>query len=93
MAAGRSPDFYGPDVVNSALGGATFPAALTGQPVLTLGDADLPHSYNYIRDVDRGLVALGGSPAGDGRIWHLPTAPARSTREVLASWSGQWAAR
>ncbi|NEE45360.1 epimerase, partial [Streptomyces sp. SID8455] len=23
-------------------------------------------------------------PEGDGRVWHLPTAPARTTRQVLA---------
>ena len=81
--AGRSADFYGPRVLNSTLAGATFPAALSGEPVLTFGDIDLPHSYSFIADVARGLAALGLSPEGDGRIWHLPTAPARSTREVL----------
>jgi nucleoside-diphosphate-sugar epimerase len=83
VVAGRSADFYGPGVLNSTLAGATFPAALGGEPVLTMGDIDLPHSYTYIRDVARGLATLGERPEGDGRIWHLPTAPARSTREVL----------
>jgi nucleoside-diphosphate-sugar epimerase len=50
--------------------------------VLTMGDIDLPHSYTYIRDVARGLATLGERPEGDGRIWHLPTVPARSTRQV-----------
>ncbi len=83
VVAGRSADFYGPGVLNSTLAGATFPAALHGDEVLTLGDIDLPHSYTYIRDVARGLATLGERPEGDGRIWHLPTVPARSTREVL----------
>lgn len=83
VAAGRAADFYGPGVLNSTLGGATFPAALSGEPVLTFGDIDLVHSYTYIGDVARGLATLGERPDGDGRIWHLPTAPARTTREVL----------
>ena len=83
VVAGRAADFYGPGVLNSALGGATFPAALTGGEVLTFGDTRLPHSYSYIRDVARGLATLGEHPEGDGRIWHLPTAPARSTDAVL----------
>jgi nucleoside-diphosphate-sugar epimerase len=83
VVAGRSADFYGPGVLNSTLAGAAFPAALTGEPVLTMGDIDLPHSYTYIRDVARGLATLGESPGGDGRVWHLPTVPARSTRAVL----------
>ncbi len=84
VVAGRSADFYGPGVLSSTLGGAVFPNALTGQPVGVLGDPDLPHSYTYIHDVARGLATLGENPEGDGRIWHLPTVPARSTREVLA---------
>ncbi|NEE04003.1 NAD-dependent epimerase/dehydratase family protein [Phytoactinopolyspora halotolerans] len=79
---GRSADFFGPGVLNSTLGGAFFPPALTGQPALALGDINLPHSYTYIRDVARGLVTLGTTEAGDGRVWHLPTVPAVSTAEV-----------
>jgi nucleoside-diphosphate-sugar epimerase len=82
VAAGRSADFFGPGVLNSTLGGAVFPGALTGQTILAIGDIDLPHSYTYIRDVARGLAALGENPAGDGRIWHLPTVPATTTRHV-----------
>ncbi|MFD9636208.1 epimerase, partial [Streptomyces violascens] len=62
---------------------AVFPGALTGGEVLTLGDIDLPHSYTDIRAVAAGLATLGESPHGDGRVWHLPTASALTTREVL----------
>jgi nucleoside-diphosphate-sugar epimerase len=70
-------------VLNSTLGGATFPAALSGEPVLTFGDIGLPHSYTYIGDVARGLATLGEHSDGDGRVWHLPTVPASTTRERL----------
>ncbi|MFE0106199.1 NAD-dependent epimerase/dehydratase family protein [Streptomyces sp. NPDC059009] len=83
VALGRSADFVGPGVLSSTLGGATFPGALTGGEVMALGDIDLPHSYTSIRDVAAGLATLGENPAGDGRVWHLPTAPAVTTREVL----------
>ncbi|MFE3527169.1 NAD-dependent epimerase/dehydratase family protein [Streptomyces sp. NPDC059161] len=83
VVLGRSADFVGPGVLNSTLGAAVFPGALTGAEVLTLGDIDLPHSYTDIRAVAAGLATLGESPHGDGRVWHLPTAPALSTREVL----------
>lgn len=84
VVAGRAADFYGPGVVNSALGGGVFPGALNGGEVYTFGDIALPHSYSYIRDVAAGLATLGEHPDGDGRVWHLPTVPARSTAEVLA---------
>ncbi|MFE7749156.1 NAD-dependent epimerase/dehydratase family protein [Streptomyces sp. NPDC057428] len=84
VALGRSADFVGPGVLSSTLGGAVFPAALTGGEVPALGDIDLPHSYTYIGDIAAGLAALGESPDGDGRVWHLPTAPALTTREIFA---------
>lgn len=83
VVLGRSADFVGPGVLNSTLGGAVFPAALTGGEVPGLGDIDLPHSYTNIEDVAAGLATLGEHPEGDGRVWHLPTAPALSTREIL----------
>lgn len=82
VVAGRSADFFGPRVLNSSLGGAVFPGALGGQPVAAFGDIDLRHSYSYIRDIAGGLATLGEDPGGDGRIWHLPTAPAITTRQV-----------
>ncbi|CAL9644609.1 NAD-dependent epimerase/dehydratase family protein [Streptomyces sp. enrichment culture] len=84
VVLGRSADFVGPGVLNSSLGAAVFPGALTGGEVLGLGDLDLPHSYTAIEDVAAGLATLGERPGGDGRVWHLPTAPAVSTREIHA---------
>jgi nucleoside-diphosphate-sugar epimerase len=83
VAIGRAADFFGPGVLVSALGGTVFPAALTGQPVLVLGDTTLPHAYTYIGDVARGLATLGEHADAAGRVWLLPTVPAVSTDEVL----------
>jgi hypothetical protein len=84
VALGRSADFFGPRVLNSTLGATFFPAALTGQPVIGFGDTSLLHSYSWLPDVARGLVELGTAQheVGDGRVWHLPTAPAVSTDRV-----------
>ncbi|MFD9002582.1 NAD-dependent epimerase/dehydratase family protein [Streptomyces sp. NPDC059582] len=84
VVLGRSADFVGPGVLNSSLGAAVFPGALTGGQVMAFGDIDLPHSYTNIADVAAGLATLGEHPEGDGRVWHLPTAPAVSTREIHA---------
>ncbi|GCD40698.1 epimerase [Streptomyces paromomycinus] len=63
---------------------------LTGDEVPALGDIDLKHSCTDILDVPRGLAVLGENPSGDGRTWHLPTAPlaphARSSPRG-ATWS------
>lgn len=84
VVLGRSADFFGPGVLNSSLGGTAFPGALTGGEVLGLGDIDRLHSYTFIEDVAAGLATLGEHPEGDGRVWHLPTAPAVTTRQVHA---------
>lgn len=83
VTIGRAADFYGPRVLNSTLGQYVFPAALSGQPVLTLGNIDLPHSYSYMPDIARGLAALGERDEALGRDWLLPVAPTITTREVL----------
>jgi nucleoside-diphosphate-sugar epimerase len=82
VTLGRAADFFGPRVFNSSLGATVFPAALTGETALALGDIDLPHSYSFIRDVAGGLALLGERPDAAGRVWHLPAAPAVPTRRV-----------
>lgn len=82
VAIGRAADFFGPRVLNSALGQYFFPAALNGQPVGTFGNIDLPHSYSYMPDVARGLAMLGNHENALGREWHLPVAPVTTTREI-----------
>lgn len=83
VSIGRAADFFGPRVLNSSLGQYVFPAALSGQPVMTLGNIDLPHSYSYMPDIARGLAILGEREEASGRDWLLPVAPARTTRDIL----------
>jgi len=82
VAIGRAADFLGPRALNSALGQYFFPAALANQPVLTLGNIDLPHSYSFMPDVARGLAVLGEREEALGHDWLLPVAPATTTREI-----------
>ena len=83
VAIGRAADFFGPRVLNSALGQYVFPAALSGQPALTLGNIDLPHSYSSMPDVAKGLATLGEREEALGKDWLLPVAPALTTRQML----------
>ncbi len=82
VALGRSADFFGPRVLNSALGDRVFPMALANKPVQLLGNLDLPHSYAYIGDVARGLATLGTDPQALGRAWLLPVAPPATQRAI-----------
>ncbi|MCE9574586.1 MAG: NAD-dependent epimerase/dehydratase family protein [Deltaproteobacteria bacterium] len=83
----RAADFFGPGILNSLLGERFWKKLVAGKPIEVLGDVDQPHSYSYGQDVADGLVTLGLSEnrTDYGRVWHLPTLPAESTRV--------WAAR
>ena len=81
VAIGRASDFFGPDLAQSWWSARFFDRVLAGKPAECLGDPDQPHSYTYADDVARGLVALAGADDATG-VWHLPTAPAESTRAL-----------
>jgi nucleoside-diphosphate-sugar epimerase len=84
IATGRAADYYGPGVLNSAMGSMVFEPMLAGKKVSLVGSADTRHSYAYIADVGRGLAVLGTNDAAFGNIWNLPHAPALTGRATLA---------
>ncbi len=83
IAIGRASDFYGPRVMASILGERVFKPALEGKTISMLGNIDVPHSYIYIKDFAKGLVTLGMEPNALGEVWHIPTAEALTTRELI----------
>lgn len=82
-AIARAGDFVGPRVIEAALGERVVPRVLAGKAVKVLGDADAPHSFTYIPDVARTLVALGTDARAWGSAWHVPSAPAVSQRQYV----------
>ncbi|WP_437683502.1 NAD-dependent epimerase/dehydratase family protein [Sorangium sp. So ce131] len=82
VAIGRASDFFGRDLPLSAWSERFYQRALAGKAVECMGDPDMPHSYTYVEDVARGLVTLGERDEAMGHVWHLPTAPAESTRAL-----------
>ncbi|MFE9171054.1 NAD-dependent epimerase/dehydratase family protein [Streptomyces kebangsaanensis] len=80
----RASDFFGPGVTDGGhLAARVLPRLLRGKPVSTLGDPDAPHSWSYVPDVARALAEVAGEERAWGRPWHVPTAPALSTREMV----------
>ena len=72
-----------PGATQSALGETVFGTALTGRTAQVMGNPDQPHSYSYTPDVAAALITLGTQPGATGEVWHLPVAPARSTRQII----------
>jgi nucleoside-diphosphate-sugar epimerase len=80
----RGSDYFGPGALADAmLGERIVRPVVEGKGVAVFGDPDAPHSFTYIPDVARALVRLGGDDRSWGRAWHVPTAPARSQREMV----------
>lgn len=82
VALARASDFIGVDLPRSAFSDRFFERVFAGRPGECLGDPEMPHSYTYAPDVARALMILGSEERALGRIWHVPTAPAESTRAI-----------
>ncbi|MGC5011427.1 NAD-dependent epimerase/dehydratase family protein [Streptosporangium sp. DT93] len=81
----RGSDFFGPGCLDqSHLGERLVPALLSGKTPRFAGDPDQPHSWTYVPDVARTLVAAGEGERAWGRAWHVPTNEPMTVREVAA---------
>ncbi|MBI5645813.1 MAG: NAD-dependent epimerase/dehydratase family protein [Ignavibacteriae bacterium] len=83
VTIGRGSDFFGPGVLLSAMGERAIAPVLRGKAASLLGDIDLPHTYTFIDDFGEALVRLGEHEDAFGRVWHVPNAPALSSREFM----------
>jgi nucleoside-diphosphate-sugar epimerase len=83
VALVRASDFYGVGVTNALLGDHFFQRVLRGKSAQVFGNPDLPHSYSYGPDVAETLIRLGQDERTWGNVWHVPTAPAESTRTLV----------
>jgi hypothetical protein len=67
------------------MGERVIPRVLAGKSVRVIGDPDAAHSWTYITDVARALIALGSDERAWGRAWHTPTNPPMSQRQFIAA--------
>lgn len=84
VAIGRGSDFFGPFVTDAAMmGSRVFVRALAGKSAQVVGDPDRLHTFTFIDDFGRALVTLGEHEEALGRAWHVPSAPAMTTRQFV----------
>ena len=84
VATARASDYFGPGALEqSPLGELVIGKALAGKSAQVVGDPTLPHSYTYIPDAGRTMAELGVRDDVGGEVFHVPNAPARSTREII----------
>jgi len=77
----RGSDYVGAGA-RSLLTEMVVPNVVAGERVAVPADLDTPHSWTYVGDVARTLVAVASDERAWGRPWHVPTAAPASIREV-----------
>ncbi len=76
----RGSDYVG--VGGTSLPMMVLPRVLAGQRVFMPVDWDAPHTWTYVPDVARTLVAAATDERAWGRAWHVPSAPAVPMRDL-----------
>lgn len=90
VSTARASDYFGPrGTSQSPLGDLVIGATLAGKAARVIGDPDQQHSYTYTVDAARTLAALGSRDDVDGEVFHVPNAPAQTTRQIIAMISEQ----
>ncbi|MGI9604995.1 MAG: NAD-dependent epimerase/dehydratase family protein [Acidimicrobiales bacterium] len=82
-ASVRASDFYGPGVLNAALGERSIGRLAEGKPAQIVGDPDQLHSFAYVPDIARALETVGAADDAMGEAWNVPNAPEKTMREIL----------
>jgi len=79
----RAADFYGAESMNSFLDSMVLSKYAKGEKAMWLGKPDTLHSFTYVPDAGKAMYLLGQHPEADNQIWHLPTAPAISGKQII----------
>ncbi|MHC6228768.1 NAD-dependent epimerase/dehydratase family protein [Arthrobacter sp. MMS24-T111] len=84
VAAG---DFFGPRVRMAHGGERIVVPILAGRNVSVVGSANQPHSFTYVPDLAAAMVAAAANPAAWNSVWHAPTGPALTQRELVQAFA------
>jgi nucleoside-diphosphate-sugar epimerase len=90
VTTARASDYFGPwGTSQSPFGDLVIGAGMVGKPARVIGDPDQPHSYTYTRDAARTLATLGTRDNVLGEVFHVPNAPAQTTRQIISTISAE----
>lgn len=80
-------DFFGPRVRGAHAGERMVRPVLAGKPLQVIGNADKPHSFTYVPDLAAAMIRGAQDPAAWNKVWHAPTGPALSQRQIAAAFA------
>ena len=75
-------DFFGPRVRMAHGGERIVAPILAGKNVSVVGSARQPHSFTYVPDLAAAMIAAADTPSAWNSVWHAPTGPAVTQREL-----------
>jgi nucleoside-diphosphate-sugar epimerase len=55
---------------------------LAGKNVSVVGSARQPHSFTYVPDLAAAMIAAADMPSAWNSVWHAPTGPALTQRDL-----------
>jgi len=79
VAAG---DFIGPRVRMAHGGERMVVPILAGKNVSVVGSSRQPHSFTYVPDLARAMIAAADQPSAWNAVWHAPTGPALTQQQL-----------
>ncbi|MDQ0767393.1 nucleoside-diphosphate-sugar epimerase [Pseudarthrobacter defluvii] len=80
-------DFFGPRVRMAHAGERMVAPVLAGKNVSVMGSASQPHSFTYVPDLAGAMIAAADQPSAWNAVWHAPTGPARTQKELAAAFA------
>ena len=86
-------DFFGPRVRGAHAGERMVKPVVAGKSLMVIGRADQPHSFTYVPDLAAAMIAAADRPQLWNRVWHAPTGPALTQREIAAAFAAAAGAR
>ncbi len=86
-------DFFGPRARNSHAGERMVRPVTAGRRMQVVGRADQPHSFTYVPDLAAAMIAAADRPQVWNQVWHAPTGPAPTQREIAGAFAKAAGAR
>lgn len=83
IVVGRASDFFGPRVLQSAMGERVFEPAIKGNSAQLLGDVNARHTQTYMKDIGKALVLLAQADDAYGQAWHIPSPRTVTQKEFV----------
>ncbi|TQJ38716.1 nucleoside-diphosphate-sugar epimerase [Arthrobacter sp. SLBN-112] len=75
-------DFFGPRVRMAHGGERMVVPILAGKNVSVIGSSRQPHTFTYVPDLAKAMIAAADRPSAWNTMWHAPTGPALTQKEL-----------